>query len=237
MYIYICQYHLFIYMSYGSPAWTAQPEQGAVEEEILKKMELALDEFSKLEVDAEVGFYSAYYKSGETTLSQRFNTVAQAMKWLLSLSHSHKSGNLQKGLGMAQKAVAMEVALSQKTTSLLKLGQKLPDMMHQKMSLGSFWQSPRKAPWTWKSLPCCSTRALCARWRRQQPRMHICALCFLANRSWTRSTCWTPTLSLVKSKVLSAMLDSESNTVRVESCRHLHIYICIYLCIHIFFVI
>lgn len=91
-----------------------------MEEEILKKMELALDEFSKLEVDAEVGFYSAYYKSGETTLSQRFNTVAQAMKWLLSLSHSHKSGNLQKGLGMAQKAVAMEVALSQKTTSLLE---------------------------------------------------------------------------------------------------------------------
>ncbi len=112
--------YIYIYISHGFPARTAQPEQGAVEVEILEKMELALDEFSKLEVDAEVGFYSAYYKSGEMTMSQRFNTVAQAMKWLLSLSHSHKSGNLEKGLGMAQKAVAMEVALAQKTSSLLE---------------------------------------------------------------------------------------------------------------------
>ena len=60
----------------------------------------------------------ASFDTGDAKIVKNFDTVAQATDWLLTMLHSHKAGELDKGLRTAGKAVAPAVKLAKAASSV-----------------------------------------------------------------------------------------------------------------------
>ena len=85
----------------------------AVEQYIIDQLSFvkSLPGQSTVEVSDTVGWYTAKFIMGEETLSKRFETLKPLNDWLLTMSHSFKTGSFSQGVKKAQQSVKGSVQL------------------------------------------------------------------------------------------------------------------------------